>query len=140
MTKHPEQAADDRIRVYQDVRVVGLFNSFTVTQGASIPPLAIAFMVGYAVDVFFSFLEGLLQAFTKTKTAAIPQAGGAGRGRQSVAANPSHPRYPLRRLTPWSRHRLHYGASRHTDPFSERRDQEWLIPYTPGYSCVRPRS
>ena len=47
--------------------VVGLFNSFTVTQGASIPPLAIAFLVGYAVDVFFSFLEGLLQAFTRTK-------------------------------------------------------------------------
>jgi ABC-type glycerol-3-phosphate transport system permease component len=53
--------------------VVGLFNSFTVTQGASIPPLAIAFLVGYAVDVFFSFLEGLLQAFTKTRTAAVPQ-------------------------------------------------------------------
>jgi hypothetical protein len=139
LTKHLEQAADDRIKVYQDVRyfaqslqddvstfygaiatcllpvlyallgtcayllrsfeqemttktyvpssansarfliagigggVVGLFNSFTVTQGASIPPLAIAFLVGYAVDVFFSFLEGLLLAFTKTKTAAIPQ-------------------------------------------------------------------
>lgn len=48
--------------------VVGLFNNFTVTQGASIPPLAIAFLVGYAVDVFFSFLEGLLQAFTKTRS------------------------------------------------------------------------
>jgi hypothetical protein len=45
--------------------VVGLFNNFTITQGASIPPLAIAFLVGYAVDVFFAFLEGLLQAFTK---------------------------------------------------------------------------
>ena len=48
--------------------VVGLFNTFNVTQGASIPPLAIAFLVGYAVDVFFSFLESLLQAFTKTKS------------------------------------------------------------------------
>ena len=48
--------------------VVGLFNNFTITQGPSIPPLAIAFLVGYAVDVFFSFLEGLLQAFTKTKS------------------------------------------------------------------------
>jgi hypothetical protein len=47
--------------------VVGLFNNFTITQGASIPPLAFAFLVGYAVDVFFSFLEGLLQAFTKNK-------------------------------------------------------------------------
>jgi hypothetical protein len=62
--------------------VVGLFNNFTITQGASIPPLAIAFLVGYAVDVFFSFLEGLLQAFTKTKTpvgtvaSTSPPAGG----------------------------------------------------------------
>jgi hypothetical protein len=45
--------------------VVGLFNNFTVTEEVSIPPLAIAFLVGYAVDVFFAFLEGLLQAFTK---------------------------------------------------------------------------
>ncbi|MCU1386298.1 MAG: hypothetical protein JWL71_4995 [Acidobacteria bacterium] len=54
--------------------VVGLFNNFTVTQTASLPPLAIAFLVGYAVDVFFSFLEGVLQAFTKTKdpTVAVP--------------------------------------------------------------------
>jgi len=51
--------------------VVGLFNNFTVTEGASIPPLAIAFLVGYAVDVFFAFLEGFLQTFTKT-TAAAP--------------------------------------------------------------------
>jgi hypothetical protein len=52
--------------------VVGLFNNFTITQGASIPPLAIAFLVGYAVDVFFSFLEGLLQAFTKTRSSGGP--------------------------------------------------------------------
>jgi len=48
--------------------VVGLFNNFTITQAASIPPLAIAFLVGYAVEVFFSFLEGLLQVFTKNKS------------------------------------------------------------------------
>lgn len=45
--------------------VVGLFNNFTISQSASIPPLAIAFLVGYAADVFFSFLEGLLQTFTR---------------------------------------------------------------------------
>ena len=50
--------------------VVGLFNNFSITQGASIPPLAIAFLVGYAVDVFFSFLEGLTQAFAKGKVGA----------------------------------------------------------------------
>ncbi len=46
--------------------VVGLFNNFTITEQASIPPLAIAFLVGYAVDVFFAFLEGLLTAFSKS--------------------------------------------------------------------------
>jgi hypothetical protein len=50
--------------------VVGLFNNFNISQDASIPPLAIAFMVGYAVDVFFSFLEGLLQTFTRRGAAA----------------------------------------------------------------------
>jgi hypothetical protein len=46
--------------------VVGLFNNFTVTGQASVPPLALAFLVGYAVDVFFAFLEGLLKAFTRS--------------------------------------------------------------------------
>ncbi len=51
--------------------VVGLFSNFNITQGASISPLAIAFLVGYAVDVFFSFLEGSLQSFSKRKSTAI---------------------------------------------------------------------
>ena len=46
--------------------VVGLFNNFAITKGASIPPLAIAFLVGYGVDVFFAFLEGMLQTFTRS--------------------------------------------------------------------------
>lgn len=50
--------------------VVGLFGNFSITGGASISPLAIAFLVGYGVDVFFSFLEGLLQSFTKSKNGA----------------------------------------------------------------------
>jgi hypothetical protein len=45
--------------------VIGLFNNFSVNQSISIPPLALAFLVGYAVDVFFAFLEGVLKAFTK---------------------------------------------------------------------------
>jgi hypothetical protein len=52
--------------------VVGLFNNFTITQGASIPPLAIAFLVGYAVDVFFAFLEGLLETFTRNTASSPP--------------------------------------------------------------------
>ncbi len=47
--------------------VVGLFNNFTNSPGASVPPLALAFLAGYAVDVFFSFLESLIKSFTKTK-------------------------------------------------------------------------
>jgi hypothetical protein len=45
--------------------VVGLFSNFNLTQGVSLSPLAIAFLVGYAADIFFSFLEG-----------AIPHVGG----------------------------------------------------------------
>jgi hypothetical protein len=53
--------------------VVGLFNNnFTITAGATIPPLALAFLVGYAVDVFFTFLEGILQTFTRTPGGAPP--------------------------------------------------------------------
>ncbi|WP_446742522.1 hypothetical protein [Silvibacterium acidisoli] len=48
--------------------VVGLFKNFNISDGASIPPLAIAFLIGYAVDVFFSFLEGLIQSFTRNTT------------------------------------------------------------------------
>ena len=44
------------------------------SQGASVPPLAIAFIVGHGVDVFFSFLEGLIQAFTQSKSTPSPAA------------------------------------------------------------------
>jgi len=54
--------------------VVGLFGNFSITEGASISPLAIAFLVGYAVDIFFSFLEGFLQSFTKAKNSAALKA------------------------------------------------------------------
>jgi hypothetical protein len=35
-----------------------------------IPALAIAFLVGYAVDVFFAFLEGTIQKFTRSNPAS----------------------------------------------------------------------
>jgi hypothetical protein len=41
--------------------VVGLFSNFTVGQGVSLSPLGIAFLIGYAADIFFSFLEGSMQ-------------------------------------------------------------------------------
>jgi hypothetical protein len=49
--------------------VVGLFNNFT-TQGITFSPFAVAFLVGYAVDVFFTFLEGLLQIFRRSPAGA----------------------------------------------------------------------
>jgi hypothetical protein len=52
--------------------VIGLFNNVAITQGASIPPLALAFLVGYAVDVFFAFLEGMLQSFTRNANTTPP--------------------------------------------------------------------
>jgi hypothetical protein len=47
--------------------VVGLFN---FGQGISVSPLAIAFLVGYAVDVFFTFLERLIQSLIKARDSA----------------------------------------------------------------------
>jgi hypothetical protein len=59
--------------------VVGLFSNFSSgSTGAVIPfnfgqsslasPLATAFLVGYAVDVFFSFLEGIIQTFNRSRS------------------------------------------------------------------------
>jgi hypothetical protein len=45
--------------------VVGLFN---FGQGVSVSPLAIAFLAGYAVDVFFSFLESVIETSSKART------------------------------------------------------------------------
>jgi hypothetical protein len=45
--------------------IVGLFNNFTIT-GTTLSPLALAFLVGYAADVFFTFLENLLLGFKKS--------------------------------------------------------------------------
>jgi hypothetical protein len=52
--------------------VVGLFN-VSIVQTATISPLAIAFLVGYAVDVFFSFLQGLIQTFGRSRGDGTPQ-------------------------------------------------------------------
>jgi hypothetical protein len=50
--------------------VIGLFNNLNFGQPASVSPLAIAFLVGYAVDVFFAFLEGLIQSFSRQRSGA----------------------------------------------------------------------
>jgi hypothetical protein len=50
--------------------VVGQFN---VTPTVAISPFAVAFLVGYAVDVFFAFLNGLLQTFKRDSDNKSPQ-------------------------------------------------------------------
>ncbi len=47
--------------------VVGLFN---FGSGVSVSPLAIAFLAGYAVDVFFTFLESLSETLRKGRGSA----------------------------------------------------------------------
>lgn len=60
--------------------VVGLFQNFTSgNDPASISPLAIAFLAGYATDVFFSFLDSFVQTFNR---------GGSGSGGMSGRAKP----------------------------------------------------
>lgn len=46
--------------------VIGLFSNFS--QQISASPLAVAFLVGYAAEVFFSFLEGLIKAFSRSSS------------------------------------------------------------------------
>ena len=52
--------------------VVGLFSNLISGQGVKVSPLALAFLVGYAVDVFYAFLETLIQSFSKTALGTQP--------------------------------------------------------------------
>ena len=66
--------------------VVGLFSNLTSAPGVTVSPLALAFLVGYGVDVFYAFLENLIQSFTKSagastspkQSASSPQVTSAG--------------------------------------------------------------
>jgi len=57
--------------------VVGLFGNFGADHGTSLSPLAIAFLVGYATDVFLSFLNGLLQTFGRSRDVTPDKRTGA---------------------------------------------------------------
>jgi hypothetical protein len=57
--------------------IVGLFSNVNFAQGATLSPLAIAFLVGYAIDIFFSFLEGFLQTFKGARGSAGAQGSAA---------------------------------------------------------------
>lgn len=60
--------------------IVGLFTSFSVTQGVTLSPLAVAFLVGYSVDTFFSFLESFFQIFIKGRSNLGAPTGQANKG------------------------------------------------------------
>jgi hypothetical protein len=47
--------------------VIGLFN-FAIGEGMTVSPLALAFLVGYSTDIFFSALEGAVPNATKGAT------------------------------------------------------------------------
>ena len=49
--------------------IIGLFGNLQIGEGLSPSPLAVAFLVGYAADIFFSLLEGSIPA---TKLAERP--------------------------------------------------------------------
>lgn len=55
------------------VAVIGLFTSSTAN-GDSLPPLALAFLVGYGVEAFFNFIDRLLQ--TTGQLDSVPQSQG----------------------------------------------------------------
>jgi hypothetical protein len=46
--------------------VVGLFTDFT--KGISLSPLAFAFLIGYSVEIFLSFLDAMVEAAKKTRS------------------------------------------------------------------------
>jgi len=46
--------------------VVGLFTDFT--KGIPLSPLAIGFLVGYGVEIFFSFLDAILDSIRKVRS------------------------------------------------------------------------
>jgi hypothetical protein len=49
--------------------VIGLFGSL-LPKSLSLPPLAVAFLVGYAVEAFFSRLDGLIRNLKGDEDAA----------------------------------------------------------------------
>jgi hypothetical protein len=46
--------------------VIGLFSNLMLGGGVKVSPLALAFLVGYAVDAFYAFLETLIKSLTKS--------------------------------------------------------------------------
>jgi hypothetical protein len=50
--------------------VIGLFN-ISIGEGVTASPLALAFLVGYSTDLFFSFLEGSLPNAGKSASSAL---------------------------------------------------------------------
>ena len=100
MTYHPSQANSARVVTAAICgAIVGLFSNFW--QGISLPPLAIAFLVGYGVEVFFAFLDKLLETFgaqePSPRSPRSPGPGGSTAGPSEARANLSASVLPANR-------------------------------------------
>ncbi len=77
-TYHPSYTNSARIIVAVIAgAIIGLFSN--ITQEWNLPPLAVAFLVGYGVEIFFTFLDSMLVAFgAKKESAGTGTATGSG--------------------------------------------------------------
>jgi hypothetical protein len=57
--------------------VIGLFSNLILGAGIKVPPLALAFLIGYAVDAFYTFLETVIQSLTKSALGSNRGVGGS---------------------------------------------------------------
>ena len=55
--------------------VVSLFN--LSSQAVSLPPLGLAFLAGYAVEVFFALIDSIVKTFSRSEQPAAPSLGAA---------------------------------------------------------------
>jgi hypothetical protein len=46
--------------------VIGFFNNLVVDNGVSVSPFALAFLVGYAIDIFYGVLENAIASLAGT--------------------------------------------------------------------------
>jgi len=71
-TVEPDSFVRARMRIRLAILggvMIGLFQGFGPT---ALSPLAIAFLVGYAVEIFFTFLDTIIQAYKKPQPEPQP--------------------------------------------------------------------
>ena len=66
----------DSARMITAVIAGAIVSLFYPAQGASLSPLAVAFLVGYGVEIFFKFLDGMIDSLGSGSLAQRPRAAG----------------------------------------------------------------